>query len=86
MCSCRRPCVSCLCGLCVSVVNLFAALRERSHPASHRRPEETLHVSRGSLHVDALKAKKQEHYESGKFMERFYKDREQRLEKPVQDG
>jgi hypothetical protein len=31
--------------------------------------------------LDALKLKQQEHYESGKFMELFYKDWEQRLEK-----
>jgi hypothetical protein len=33
--------------------------------------------------LDALKAKEQEHYECGKFMERFYRDWEQRLEKAV---
>ena len=31
--------------------------------------------------LDVLKLKEQEHYESGRFMERFYKDWEQRLEK-----
>jgi hypothetical protein len=36
--------------------------------------------------LDALKLKQQEHYESGKFMERFYKDWERRLEKVAEDG